>query len=77
MTVTINQKIYQMGPNLFESMVEAAKDKYKKSGQCAIVAVGKGEVWAMDNKVFPSRQSMDNAVKQLKRSGLQVRTVRA
>jgi len=76
MTVTINQKIYQMGPNLFESMLEAAKDKFRKSGQYAIIAVGKGDVWAMDNKVFPDARTLDNAVKQLKRRGLQVKTVR-
>lgn len=77
MTVTVNQKIYQMGPSLFESMLEMAKDKYHKAGQFAIIAVGKGDVWAMDNKVFPDARTLDNAVKQLRRRGLQVKTVRA
>lgn len=76
MTVTINQKIYQMGPNLFESMLEAAKEKFRKSGQYAIIAVGNGDVWALDNKVFPDKKSLDNAVGQIRRRGLKVKTVR-
>ena len=76
MIVTVNQKVYQMGPGLFDSLVETAREKFKKAKQCAIVAVGSGEVWVLDNKVFPDKKSLDNAVGQIRRRGLKVKTVR-
>jgi hypothetical protein len=75
-TVSLGDKIYKVGPKTLDSMIATAKEKYRKLGQCAIVAVGKDNVWTMEKTVFPDRASLDRGIQALQARGMQVRSVR-
>jgi len=75
-TVSLGAKIYKVGPKTLDSMIATAKEKYRKLKQCAIVAVGKGNVWTMEQTIFTDRASLDRAVHALQARGTQVRSVK-
>ena len=75
-TVSMGSKIWKVGPKTFESMVETAKEVMRKRGHCAIVAVGRGNVWTMEKTIFPDRRSLDQGIHALQAKGMQVRSVR-
>ena len=75
-TVSLGDKIYKVGPKTLDSMIATAKAKYRKLKQCAIVAVGKDNVWTMETSIFPDRGSLDRGIHALQAKGMQVRSVR-
>ena len=75
-TVDVGGKVWQMGQNVFMTLVNEAKNAMHDKGQCAIVAVGKGNVWTMEKTTFSSRAALDRGVNELLKKGMQVKTVR-
>lgn len=76
LTVDVGGKVWQIGPNRFATLVNEAKSAMREKGQCAIVAVGKGTVWTMEKTTFPDRASLGRGIQELRKRGMQVKSVR-
>lgn len=76
MIVSIGAKVWTMSSKMFFTLVKAAREKYRKDGKNAILAVGRGGVWTMEKTEFRTPAELERGVADIRKSGMDVEYVR-
>lgn len=77
MTVTIGDKVYEMGAVTATALLNAARDKYKKENAFALIGVEKKGYLEMRHDVFSDKLSLLKHVRAYRQKGFTVHSVMA